>query len=311
MKIDRLLGIVIYLLNRKKVNAGELAKHFEVSVRTIQRDIDSLSAAGIPVYASHGAAGGYGIIDSYTLNKQIMNLDDLFFIFTALKSLCSAYDNKKILRTLEKIKAVYAKVNIEEYNAQELYIDFTAFSESKNMKQNFPLIEQAIKQNRLLEFDYTTSNHRRSHRIIEPMTIAFKWYTWYLLSYCRTRADYRMFSISRIRNIEILDEEFERRPIDTGDFFNPDSKKTKEESLKLKLRFNNEIKIAIENYFSSGIIMEESDEYSILEIMLPKNEQYWLGMIMSFGNKIKILEPESLKKRMVEKVREIKEIYDA
>ncbi len=117
----------MYLLNRNTVNARELSEHFEVSIRTIQRDIESICAAGIPIYADQGASGGYGIMETYTLNRQIINTDDFFFIITALKGLCSAYENKKIVSTLEKITAYF--LNNRKTQNNNLYIDFTSFKE--------------------------------------------------------------------------------------------------------------------------------------------------------------------------------------
>ena len=116
MKIDRLLGIIIYLLNSKTASAREMAEKFEVSVRTIQRDMDTLGMAGIPIYSEHGAAGGYRIIESYTLDRQIINSNDIHFITTALKGLCSAYDNRDLSKTLEKIKAITSGSSLPDQN---------------------------------------------------------------------------------------------------------------------------------------------------------------------------------------------------
>ncbi|MCP4132508.1 MAG: YafY family transcriptional regulator [bacterium] len=310
MKIDRLLGILIYLLNRKSASARELAELFEVSVRTIQRDIDSLCMAGIPVYATQGASGGYSIMDAYTLDKQIINPDDFFFIITALKGLCSAYDNKKVFTTLEKIKSLFSR-NSEDDIADKLYIDFTAFKESKNMKENFSFIEEGIEHSKLLEFDYTGSNHRHSHRTVEPLTIAFKWHSWYLLAYCREKSDYRLFSISRIRNIKLLNKTFKRKSINPEEFFNQNGENSEEHEISLKLKFDADIRVAMEVNFSGGTITELDNKTCLLEINLPKNEQYWLGMIMSFGNKIKILEPPVLKEMILEKTGEIMALYQS
>ncbi len=309
MRIDRLLEITIYLLNRKKVSASELAKKFEVSVRTIQRDIDSLCLAGIPIYATHGASGGYGIIDTYRLDKQIINNEDFYFIITALKSLCTAYNNKKITKTLEKIESIISRDNNRTYDNDELMIDFTAFQESKGMKENFSAIDNSIKNRKLITFDYTTGGHQQTNRTVEPMTIVFKWHSWYLLAYCKLRSDFRIFSIPRIRNIEISNRSFKRRSVNPVKFFKPDKNDPKDNMIRVKLLFDSQILVAMESYFPQGTITKYNDNYFLMEAILPRREHPWFGLIMTFGEKIKILEPEEIKHKLLSKASEIIKLY--
>lgn len=156
MKIDRLIGITMYLLNRNIVSARELADKFEVSVRTIVRDVEALSMAGIPISSSTGASGGYEILDTFKLNKQITNMDDYLFIITALKGMCSAYDNKKLETTLEKLLAAYEHKN----NNQRVFLDFGVVKEGENIPEYIQVFEDAISAEYMVEFDYTDSENK-------------------------------------------------------------------------------------------------------------------------------------------------------
>ncbi|MCP4179512.1 MAG: WYL domain-containing protein, partial [bacterium] len=208
--------------------------------------------------------------------------------------------------TLEKITAYF--LNNRKTQNNNLYIDFTSFKESKNIKENFPVIESAIKNNQLLEFDYTSSTHNFTHRLVEPVTIAFKWHAWYLIAYCRKRSDFRLFCISRIRNIIKQNSIFKIREINIEDFFSLSKIHPENNVINLILRFNEEIKVAIEDFFPNGTITENPDNYT-LQVTLPKNEQYWLGKIMSFGNKVEIIEPAYLRETLLQKIEEISFLY--
>ena len=139
MKIDRLLGIVVYLLNREIVNANALAEKFEVSTRTIQRDIETLNLAGIPITSMQGMNGGYGIIDSFKLDKQIASIEDYQFIITALTGMNSAYNNRKLEATLEKLLNVYEK---EQFIKAKVRLDFSVSREGNNLDEYLKVIEE-------------------------------------------------------------------------------------------------------------------------------------------------------------------------
>jgi predicted DNA-binding transcriptional regulator YafY len=166
MKIERLLGIVVYLLNRDFVNANTLAEKFEVSTRTIQRDIETLNLAGIPITSIKGANGGYGILDSFKLDRQIASKEDYQFIITALMGMNSAYNNKKIETTLEKILQVSKQ---EKFTNTKIKIDFSASREGKNIDEYIKTIENAIDKENAIEFEYTNSYGHKTLKEVEPI----------------------------------------------------------------------------------------------------------------------------------------------
>ena len=178
MKIDRLFSELVYLMNRDVVTAREMADHFEVSMRTVQRDMDTLALAGIPLLALRGARGGYGIMKEYKLDRQLMNTHDLFFILTSLESISSTLSNKEMRTTLEKMKTLVRDYQQSEIASQkeQLHIDFSAFSIGKHSNELFSLLQKSIETRSLIEFSYINNQLEQTHRIVEPMTILFKWY---------------------------------------------------------------------------------------------------------------------------------------
>jgi len=191
----------MYLVNRNVVTAKELAERFEVSVRTIVRDIEALSIADIPISSSTGAAGGYEILDTFKLNKQITTVDDYLFIITALKGMCSAYDNQKINATLEKM------LTSGQYKdeGQRVFIDFGVVREGDRIPETVREIEDAIRDQAIIEFDYTDSTGRKNRRTVEPVALQYRWYAWYLLAYCTYKNDYRFFKLNRISELIVTD----------------------------------------------------------------------------------------------------------
>lgn len=126
MKIDRLLSIVILLLNRPLIQAKELADMFEVSVRTIYRDIDSINSAGIPVVTYQGAGGGIGLMQGYRLDRNVLSQRELADIFSALQSASSIGGEGHHL-LMEKISSVVPPSQISAFRSKttQMIVDFS------------------------------------------------------------------------------------------------------------------------------------------------------------------------------------------
>ncbi|NQT27584.1 YafY family transcriptional regulator [candidate division KSB1 bacterium] len=309
MKIDRLLSIIIMLLNRDRISARELAEHFEVSVRTIQRDMDSLTYAGIPIVASLGVQGGFGIMKGYKLDRQLVDTDDLFFILTALKSIGTAFRNDKITFTLEKIKTLIHDFQAREIDRRKdnLHIDFSAISLSQSGSLLYNKLDNAIEESRLIQFKYTDSNCKVSERSLEPMTIAFKWFSWYLFGYCRLREDYRIFRLSRMQDVNVMADCFQRRDLTFQEFEKRSFEKKMEEVV---LRFNPEMKFMVKEYFNDGKAEIAKDGSLIIHTELPDNEGL-IYMILAWGDTVEVLEPNHLRKSIQEKCQTICEKYSS
>lgn len=193
MKIDRLLGIITLLLQRDKVTAPELAKKFEVSRRTIHRDIDDICKAGIPIITYQGGDGGISIADGYKLDKSVLTVDELQSIVAGLKSLGSVSDSARIDGLISKLSPKSeAVVSVKD----NILIDLSSHYKS-SLSEKISLIKTAITENRLVRFDYY-SEKGLSNRTIEPCFITFKWTSWYVFGYCRDRNDFRLFKLNRL-----------------------------------------------------------------------------------------------------------------
>lgn len=306
MKIERLLGIVIYLLNRDIVNTNTLAERFEVSSRTIQRDIETLNLAGIPITSIQGTNGGYGIVDGFKLEKQIANKEDYQFITTALMGMCSAYNNKKLETTLEKLLSVG---NQGKDINPKIKLDFSVSREGANIDKYLESVENAIDRERILEFNYTNSYGDNTLRLVEPIAVIYKWYAWYLLAYCRDKKDYRLFKVARMRNLKILEESFSIKHKNTEELLAQQEKRDNSKYIDVKIVFKQELRVSIEEYFPNGRITELEDGELMLQFIVPDYENSWKGTLFTYGNKIKIIEPEKLKLEFVLKAKEIIDIY--
>lgn len=302
MKIERLLGIVIYLLNRDIVNANTLAKRFEVSTRTIQRDIETLNLAGIPIISMQGTDGGYGIIDDFKLEKQIASKEDYQFIIAALIGMNSAYNSKKLEITLEKLLSVSRQ---GKSISPKVKLDFSVSREGSNIDEYLKIIENAIDKQRIITFEYTNSYGDKTSRSAEPVGVIYKWYAWYMLGYCCDKKDYRLFKVVRMRNLKKLKESFSVKHENIDNLLTKQENQDNRKYMNVKILCKEEIRVSIEEYFPNARITVKEDRNFILQFYALDNEIGWKGLLFTYGNKIKIIEPEELKTEFMLKAKEI------
>lgn len=311
MKIDRLLSIIVYLLNRDLVSARELSERFEVSVRTIQRDMETINLAGVPILSIQGPNGGYGIMDTYKMDRRLLSMDDLYYIITALKGIGTSLEDRKIDDTIEKMTGLVPELGNDPFHDKnsKLHIDFSMLSGNEHHRKVFSIVNKAVESGRLLNFRYTNNKLETVKRTIEPMTLIFKWRAWYLFGFCRLKNDYRIFRISRIREPEILAGSFKRRDKGYEDFDTETSTKMEEHNIDIVLRFSAEMKPLIEEYYSGGDIISEDADSFIVKTSMP--ESGWLyGYILSFGEFVEVLEPLHLREIISGSAKKISNIYD-
>lgn len=285
---NRLFEIVYILMQKRKTTAKELADRFEVSTRTIYRDIETLSTANIPIYASKGKDGGIGLLDEYVLNKTILSEEEQNQILFALQGMkkVKGQDEKDIL---ERLSILFNK-KINDW----IKIDFSNWSNVQ--EERFDIIKSAILNKQLVQFTYYNSNEEESKRIVEPLQIWFKDKSWYLVSYCKLKQDYRIFKIARIKDIKILQEHFEREL--------PKEEKNEKHNFKiieLELEINKAMTYRVYDEFESKEIMRKEDGNFIIKVKYPENE--WVhGYILSFGEHIKVLSPIKAKNIIKDKL---------
>jgi predicted DNA-binding transcriptional regulator YafY len=306
MKIERLLGIVVYLLNRELVSANSLADKFEVSTRTIQRDVETLNLAGIPITAIQGTKGGYSIINSFKLEKQLASKEDYQFIITALMGMNSAYSNKKLETTLEKLLNVTKQ---EKSLSPKVKLDFSVSREGNNIEEYLKVIEHAIDQEKMIEFEYTNSYGNKSLRVIEAIGVVYKWYAWYMLGYCCDKKDYRLFKVVRMRNVRKLDKSYSKKHESFDNLLFRFERQDNQSYVNVKILCKEELRVSLEEYFPNATISAMEDGALLLQFQVPMNEIAWKGFLFTYGNKIKIMEPEALKSEFVTKAKEIINTY--
>lgn len=302
MKINRLLEITILLINRGTITAKELADRFDVSTRTIYRDIDVLSLAGVPVFTNKGNGGGISLLENYSLNKTLISEQESESLLLALKTL-QATKYPEIDLVLDKIGAVFKNTT----SADWVYIDFSHWGSKPNEYNKFIDIKKAILERKIISFDYVSSEGNKSRRDMEPMRLIFKGQAWYLWGYCISRQDFRTFRISRIKNLSVTNETFDRRKLES--LPKDDSLENPETWVTLRLKFRPEVLHRLYDDYDDELITRNPDGTCDVTITVPEDEWVY-GYIMSFGCYVQVLEPEHIKGVIAGRMKKALEFYE-
>jgi len=202
MKLERLISIIYKLLNHEVLSASMLAEEFQVSQRTIYRDIDVICAAGFPVVSYQGTNGGYGIMEGYKMDKSLLGSYDVDSLITVLRSLSTVFEDERAQGTIERLQTIGP-----EHHATSLSVDLETHRTEPNTLR---LLRTAIDQRNIVRFDYIDAKNERTARDMEPLRLHFKYGNWYVYGFCRTRRDYREFRLSRLMNLFVTQETFEQ-----------------------------------------------------------------------------------------------------
>ncbi|MDT3428511.1 putative DNA-binding transcriptional regulator YafY [Paenibacillus forsythiae] len=300
MKIDRLLSIVIVLLGRRLVQAKELADMFEVSVRTIYRDIETLGQAGIPVVTYQGGGGGIGLIEGYRLDRNVLTEGELAQIFSALRSLSPITGGHE--RLMEKINSVVPPSRSRQFRsiASRQVVDFSPWGLPGASEQKLALIKEALEESVTVSFAYVSAEGTATARCVEPYTLVMKGQSWYLYGYCRLREDFRLFKLPRMKDVVKGAEVFTRLELSFGDWPWNDYPGERESLTEIILHFAAGDKhIAEERFDCSELQADGSGGYTVA-LRYPVDE--WLyGFLLSLGPAAEVLEPEHVRQRLGER----------
>lgn len=301
MQSSRLFEIIYILLNKKTVTAKELAEHFEVSQRTIYRDVDTLSLAGIPVYTEKGKGGGISLLPDFVLNKSILSEEEQNEILSALQGLASVKTSDTD-HVLNKLSTIFNKSA-----ANWLEVDFSDWSFQNGSA--FHDFKTAILERRIAEFDYYSTYGELTHRRIEPIQLWFKSKAWYVKGYCLSRQDVRLFKLSRVKKLVVTDEHFTERNLLTAPP-PPASPSHQKRDVTLKLKIAPEMTYRVYDEFDEELAEKQPDGSFIVTVTWPEDEWVY-GTILSYGEYIEVLEPEYIRKIICEKAEKIaKNIYN-
>ncbi|WP_150271949.1 helix-turn-helix transcriptional regulator [Paenibacillus tepidiphilus] len=300
MKIDRLLSIVILLINRPLIQAKELADMFEVSVRTIYRDIESINEAGIPVVTYQGAGGGIGLMEGYRLDRNLLTQRELADIFTGLQSI-SSYGGGAHTLLMEKISSVIppSQTAAFRHKTNQLIVDFSPWGLQGIIEERLTLLKKALEENVLVTFEYVNAGGASSQRTVEPYTLVHKGQAWYLYGFCRGRRDFRMFKLHRMKSLAAGSDSFERQELPLHELPWGDGWKDIRNTTRILLRFLPAGRHLAEDYFDIAELQQ--DERGGYTVAVHYPEDNWLyGFLLSFGTLMEVLEPEHVRHRLGE-----------
>lgn len=301
MKIDRLYAIMVYLLNHGRTSAGELAKKFEVSVRTIQRDIDSLCLAGILITALPGAAGGYELSERFQLDRHIATADDYSYILTAMQGLLSATNDRKAEATLEKIAAM------SKPDDMGMILDFSVLREGDETL--LQTLQSAVLLKRVVRFSYTNNNRETRIHSVEPIAVVYRWYGWYLLAYSTVKQDYRTYKLVRMSDVEITDQPFTKQHESANEILKNADKTDSRNYISVTVKCKMEAKARAIEYLNGKIMEEHENGDVLMELTVVENEQFWFGTLLSLGDAVEVIAPKEIRSRLVDAAEKIVSLY--
>ncbi|MCW6092744.1 WYL domain-containing protein [Clostridium sporogenes] len=291
MKIERLLGILFYIINRDNVSANNLAEHFNVSRRTILRDINTLTLAGIPIYSEVGSKGGYSINPDYKLNEKIIDNANSEYMLLALQSLRSVYGERKVNETYEKVKHIYSDKN----NNHVLNIDFSIVNENRSIISYISMLKEAIQHNKTVSFQYTNLNGDTRIVKCNIIHVLYKGYSWYAFGYDLEKSDFRMFKIVRMGNLEISEMYFDN-DYDVAKLLDNYEEKRDKDNIYVTIEYSKEVEALINEYFH-GDVINVSETSIVKKVAIKENDFIMFSIILGFGEKIKVLSPLSFQQK--------------
>lgn len=303
MKIDRLLGVIVNLLNNETMTAKQLAEKFEVSIRTIQRDMESISMAGVPIVSNTGSSGGYSILSSFKLENQFIKRDDYKIIIMALKSLNTSYDSKQLEHIIDKYLA------LTDRYSQNVFLDYSVSREDSRVQKNNKLIEHSINEMTQINFEYRNVSGISLHRMVQPLALRFQWYAWYLLGFDLCKNTYRTFKIARMQNLEQTDIHF-HSDADIEELLRLNDKAYMETCENIKVWCHKDNIGILEEYFPDEERVASEDGHYIMNLHVPPNERLWQALLLSMGDKVKIIKPEYYRHKLIETASKFLSNYD-
>lgn len=298
MKIDRLVSIIIILLRRERVQAKELAEMFEVSVRTILRDIDAINLAGIPIVTYQGANGGISIAEGYRLDKSVLSANDMAAVISTLNGIKASFPDIRYELLIDKLKKPLSSAQLEklELKTRQMIIDLSPWGDNEHLKEKILLLRQSIENCKEIEFAYVDANGIKTMRRAEPYSLLLKGQSWYLHAWCWLRKDFRLFKLVRIKDLRLTDRVYQARAVPAAaEQQNSWEEQWQEKAplIELDLLFEREMENVAEECFGEDIIRQDNGMI-LVKTRLPENN--WLyGYLLSFGSGLEVINPPHIR----------------
>lgn len=298
MRESRLFQIVYQLLEKEKLSAEVLAQEFEVSIRTIYRDVDALSSAGIPICADPGRNGGIYLDKDFILSKSLLSQKEKQHILEGLQGLSSVNSSSYNRQLLTKLSGLFKMTN-----PNWIEVHFSPWQDKSRQENLFNHLKEAICQRYFLTFTYFSSRKEKTQRQVKPARLLFKGQDWYLYAYCLLREDFRFFKLSRIQELQLLPQQF------TDDFSSLIIKQESDEGtvIHLSLKFIPELAYRVYDEFSD--IRIDRDGYLYAELDCSDSDYSLESYLLSFGEGVEVLKPTFVRQKLAGKLEKMLKLY--
>lgn len=300
MKIDRLIGILSILLQQDKVTAPYLAEKFEVSRRTISRDIEDLCMAGIPLVTTQGQNGGISIMEGYRMDKTLLTNSDMQSILIGLRGLDSIASTNKYQTLMDKL-SVGESSTLPTNN--HILIDLASWYRG-TLTPKIELLQTAIDQKRIVSFHYY-GPRGNGQREIEPYLLLFQWSSWYVWGYCLEKEDFRLFKLSRLQELEMTKKTYEGREVPP---FETDTDKVFPKKLEAKIIFDQELEWLIMDEFGIDSYQKQADGTLLMQSNFYEKDSLF-QFLLGLGEKAELLEPADLRREVAERIEKMNQKY--
>lgn len=301
MKIERLIGILSILLQKNTVTAPYLAKHFEVSRRTIHRDIEDLCMAGIPIYTKQGKGGGISIMEEYKMERTLLTNGEMKDILAGLRSLDSINGTNRYGQLMEKLSV--GSSDIME-GSQSILIDLSSWYKN-SLVPKIETIRNAIDTSTEIQFVYF-SPKGESQRVIEPYFLIFRWSNWYVWGWCNKREDYRLFKLNRMDQVSLIQRTFQKRADSLPDLGN---ERVFPGGITVKALFEPECKWRLVEEFGTGSFEVREDGSLLFQTDYTDKEDL-ITWLMSFRDKVELLEPKEIRQEIKDNIDNMRKKYE-
>ena len=308
MKVDRLVSMILVLLEKERVGAQELADMFEVSPRTIYRDIDAINMAGVPVRGVPGAGGGFEIMRGYKIDNKVFSAADLSALLTALSGLFSMVGGSELATVLAKVKSFIPADRADDIlkKAGQICIDPAPWTADRAVHPCLETVRTALRESRLLQFGYMAHRGVKTRRMVEPYQLVLKNSQWYLQGYCRTKNDFRLFKLSRTFDMQLQQTSFaprdQQRPVlDFTDIL-------KSIQIEIELRIHRSIADIVLTYCPYEHFSPDDDTHYLVRFPFVENE-YHYNLLFHFGDKCECLGPPHVRAEVKRRAQRIAAIY--
>ena len=309
MKVDRLVSMIMILLEKRRVGAQELAEMFEVSPRTVYRDMEAINQAGIPVRSIPGVGGGFEIMPGYKVDRKAFSADDLSALLMGLNSLSGVMQGDAFRHALAKVRSLIPEEQARaiELKASQVCIDPRPWMGGGHIARHLDSIKEALQQSRLISFTYTDGHGNRTERTVEPVQLVLKSSHWYVHAFCRSRNGFRLFRLSRMSDLRMLDETFTPRDC-------PKPTLELEEILEtlqtdIQLRIHASVLDRVLDFCPPERVTPDGAEYYLVDCPFIKRDYYY-DMLLSLGDKCECLAPKRVRDELRRRIKRMARIYE-